>query len=221
MSILIRTGSGRTDLSYTDAAVKNLKVLQKTSDKTVQWITTAAGTTYQNILQKRGVKDLFYGSITIPADIPIWAQNPTSGQYVTTSSGPYMPNDVGSIAIYSPANCPSVSANHNNMFPSSKLSSIKYQIQDMQVSGVGLSAGTGNSLGFRWFNNKGDYKTDWFRLIKKLFIIDNSTGEEYVALTNLGSREYEIYYFDYTNIFSNIKINNSHTYTVGIRSTVS
>ena len=40
MSILIRTGSGKTDLSYTENAVKNLKVLQKTGTKSVQWITT-------------------------------------------------------------------------------------------------------------------------------------------------------------------------------------
>lgn len=79
MSILIRTGSGKTDLSYTENAVKNLKVLQKTGTKSVQWITTQAGTTYNNILQKRGVKDLFYGDITIPSDIPAWVAEPESG----------------------------------------------------------------------------------------------------------------------------------------------
>lgn len=82
MSILIRTGSGKTDLSYTDNAVKNLKVLQKTGTKSVHWITTQAGTTYNNILQKRGVKDLFYGNITIPSDEPAWYGNPYSGQLV-------------------------------------------------------------------------------------------------------------------------------------------
>lgn len=82
MSILIRTGSGKTDLSYTENAVKNLKVLQKTGTKSVQWITTQAGTTYNNILQKRGVKDLFYGNITIPSDIPAWVANPESGSPV-------------------------------------------------------------------------------------------------------------------------------------------
>lgn len=79
MSILIRTGSGKTDLSYTDNAVKDLKVLQKTGTKSVQWITTQAGTTYNNILQKRGVRDLFYGDITIPSDLPQWQANPYSG----------------------------------------------------------------------------------------------------------------------------------------------
>ena len=207
MSILVRTGNGITDLTYVDSATKGLKVLQKTGEKTVQW--------------KRGTKDLFYGSITIPADIPSWAQNPKSGSYVTTSSGPYEASNVGSIALYSPANYPSVSANHNNMFSSTKLSSIKYQLNDMQISGAGLTAGSGNALGMRWFNNRGDYKTDWFKLIKKIFIIDNNTGEEYVALTNFGSYQYEVYYFDYTNIFSNLKINTAHTYTVGIRSTTS
>lgn len=78
MSILIRTGSGKTDLSYTDNAVKNLKVLQKTGTKSVHWITTQAGTTYNNILQKRGVKDLFYGSITIPSDVT-YIYNNTQG----------------------------------------------------------------------------------------------------------------------------------------------
>lgn len=78
MSILIRTGSGKTDLSYTENAVKNLKVLQKTGAKSVQWITTQAGTTYNNILQKRGVKDLFYGDITIPSDVK-YIYNNTQG----------------------------------------------------------------------------------------------------------------------------------------------
>lgn len=78
MSILIRTGSGKTDLSYTDNAVKDLKVLQKTGTKSVQWITTQAGTT-DNILQKRGVRDLFYGDITIPSDLPQWQDIPYSG----------------------------------------------------------------------------------------------------------------------------------------------
>ena len=84
MSILIRTGSGKTDLSYTENAVKNLKVLQKTGTKSVQWITTQAGTTYNNILQKRGVKDLFYGDISIPSDIPAWYGDPYSGSPVTS-----------------------------------------------------------------------------------------------------------------------------------------
>ena len=84
MSILIRTGSSKTDLSYTENAVKNLKVLQKTGTKSVQWITTQAGTTYNNILQKRGVKDLFYGDISIPSDIPAWVANPESGVRVTS-----------------------------------------------------------------------------------------------------------------------------------------
>lgn len=78
MSILIRTGSGKTDLSYTDNAVKNLKVLQKTGTKSVHWITTQAGTTYNNILQKRGVKNLFYGNITIPSDVT-YIYNNTQG----------------------------------------------------------------------------------------------------------------------------------------------
>lgn len=78
MSILIRTGSGKTDLSYTENAVKNLKVLQKTGTKSVQWITTQAGTTYNNILQKRGVKDLYYGDITIPSDVT-YIYNNTQG----------------------------------------------------------------------------------------------------------------------------------------------
>ena len=82
MSILIRTGSGKTDLSYTENAVKNLKVLQKTGTKSVQWITTQAGTTYNNILQKRGVKDLFYGDISVPSDIPAWVADPESGSPV-------------------------------------------------------------------------------------------------------------------------------------------
>lgn len=83
MSILIRTGSGKTDLAYTDKAVKDLKVLQKTGARSVQWITTKAGTTYNNILQKRGVKDLYYGGITIPSDEPAWYGNPESGQKVS------------------------------------------------------------------------------------------------------------------------------------------
>lgn len=91
MSILIRTGSGKTDLSYTDNAVKNLKVLQKTGTKSVHWITTQAGTTYNNILQKRGVKDLFYGNITIPSDIPEWCGNPYSGSKPIWQAGAVYP----------------------------------------------------------------------------------------------------------------------------------
>lgn len=86
MSILIRTGSGRTDLSYTDAAVENLKVLQKTGTKSVQWITTQAGTTYNNILQKRGIKDLYYGSISVIDKATQWYKDPMSGAKVSYNS---------------------------------------------------------------------------------------------------------------------------------------
>ena len=91
MSILIRTGSGKTDLSYTDNAVKNLKVLQKTGTKSVQWITTQAGTTYNNILQKNGVNDLYYGNISIPSDAPAWYGNPYSGSKPVWQAGAVYP----------------------------------------------------------------------------------------------------------------------------------
>ena len=64
MSVLIRTGPGKTDLSYTDDIKADLKVLQKTGNKSVQWITIQPGQTYDNILQKNS-SGISYGSIEI------------------------------------------------------------------------------------------------------------------------------------------------------------
>lgn len=83
--ILVRTGNGKTDLKYVGSATKNLKVLQRTGNKSVRWITTAAGQSYNNILVKNGVRNLAYQSITIPSDIPSWFINEQNGTLVNYS----------------------------------------------------------------------------------------------------------------------------------------
>lgn len=83
MSILVRTGNGITDLKYVDSATEGLKVLQKTGEKTVRWITTENGKTYNNILQKRGIKDLYYGSISVIDKATQWYKDPMSGAKVS------------------------------------------------------------------------------------------------------------------------------------------
>lgn len=81
--ILVRTGNGKTDLKYVGSATKNLKVLQKTGNKSVRWITTAAGQSYNNILVKNGARNLAYQTISIPSDAPEWYGNPYSGKLVS------------------------------------------------------------------------------------------------------------------------------------------
>lgn len=185
MSILIRTGSGKTDLSYTENAVKNLNVLQKTGTKSVQWITTQAGTTY-NILQKRGVKDLFYGDITIPSDIPAWVTDPESGTLVNTSYTKIC------------ATLTSVA----DRFSQNNIYGAKYQIVDWKNSNNfkgsdGFKAPIASNLIESWYKGLpvvicyiklGNWATldpdiSTFPNIRKLFVIDvNNPNRKFVAL---------------------------------------
>ena len=222
MSILVRTGNGITDLTYVDSATKGLKVLQKTGEKTVQWITTAAGTTYQNILQKRGVKDLFYGSITIPADEPAWAANPKSGGNVLY--GTYISQTTlnnygrGSLDI----------TYHNTTIHSSSsffgmTAGSKQPMTDINTS-LG-TVGASNGIIMNWEVNADHFQTNPFASsVKKIFLVNTSdASKKLVAILTFNRVEQKSggngYYIYYTvrNIFNSIT-DKSGTYTLGIRS---
>lgn len=230
MSILIRTGSGKTDLSYTDNAVKNLKVLQKTGTKSVHWITTQAGTTYNNILQKRGVKDLFYGNITIPSDEPAWYGNPYSGSKVSwvfqtlpETSDASVP---GSWTNYITGNTVNFSNNNwdygqgNNIFKKSPTSVSQFNI---------------------YFRRDGAWQASVSSVpdmtISKLFVVDvsNPNRKAVYLLSPSGKwgvlngkysesldKFYSTYHRNYTIRNSYVTIDNfydGHTYRIGVRAT--
>lgn len=222
MSILVRTGNGITDLTYVDSATKGLKVLQKTGEKTVQWITTAAGTTYQNILQKRSVKDLFYGSITIPADVPSWAANPMSGGNVLY--GTYISQTTlnnygrGSLGI----------TYHNTTINSSSSFFGMTAGSNKPMTDINTSLGTtvaSDGIIMNWEVNADQYKTNPFASsVKKIFLVNTSdASKKLVALVTYNRTESKSggngYYIYYTvrDIFNSIT-DKSGTYTLGIRS---
>lgn len=222
MSILVRTGNGITDLKYVDSATKGLKVLQKTGDKTVQWITTEAGTTYQNILQKRGVKDLFYGSITIPADEPAWAANPQSGGNVLYAA--YMnPNYInnygrGSLGIdFHNTTIASSSAFFGMTGGSNKpLTDINTTLTSTRAT---------NGVRMNWTVNSDYFKTNPFvSSVKKIFLVNTSDASKKLVLLltyrsidiKSGGDGYWIYY-TVRDIFNSIT-DKSGTYILGIRS---
>lgn len=222
MSILVRTGNGITDLKYVDSATKGLKVLQKTGEKTVQWITTAAGTTYQNILQKRGVKDLFYGSITIPADEPTWAANPQSGGNVLYNK--YISQTTldnygrGSLGI----------TFHNTTINSSSSFFGMTAGSNQPMTDIDTSLGTiaaSNGIIMNWEVNADHFMTNPFASsVKKIFLVNKSdASKKLVALLTFNRAEPKSggngYYIYYTvrDIFNSIT-NKSGTYTLGIRS---
>lgn len=222
MSILVRTGNGITDLKYVDSATKGLKVLQKTGEKTVQWITTSAGTTYQNILQKRGVKDLFYGSITIPADEPAWAANPKSGGTVIYAA--YMnPNYInnygrGSLGIDFHNTTIKTSSAFFGMTGGSNM-----PLTDLNTTLTSSTVTSGVIM--NWTVNSDYFKTHPFvSSIKKIFLVNTSDASKKLVLlltyqrteTKSGGNGYWIY-FTVRNIFNSIT-NKSGTYTLGIRS---
>lgn len=222
MSILVRTGNGITDLTYVDSATKGLKVLQKTGEKTVQWITTAAGTTYQNILQKRGVKDLFYGSITIPADEPTWAANPMSGGSVLY--GTYISqttlNNYGRGGLY-------ITFHNTKIHTSSSFFGMTAG-SNQPMTDINTSLGetnASNSIIMNWEVNADQFKTHPFvSSVKKIFLVNTSdASKKLVALLTFHSADPKSggngYYIYYTvrDIFNSIT-DKSGTYTLGIRS---
>ena len=221
MSILIRTGLGRTDLSYTDAAVKNLKVLQKTGNKSVKWITTAAGTTYQNILQKRGTKDLFYGSITIPADVPSWAVDPKSGGIVKYPGylNPSLINDYGTGSIR-------ISVYQSGIVSTSPFFGIVGGSNPPLTDIIGTVGNTDTASGIAidWEVDSAYFYCAFPPDIKKIFMVSNSEPtKKLVALVTHSRTEEKSgdkgYYFYYTvrNVFNSIGTP-SGQYTIGIRS---
>lgn len=222
MSILVRTGNGIADLKYVDSATKGLKVLQKTGNKTVQWITTAAGTTYQNILQKRGVKDLFYGSITIPADVPAWAANPQSGgnvlynKYISqTTLNNYGRGSLGidyhNTTIASSSSFFEMSAGTNK------------PLTDINTTLTSTSASSGVLM--NWTVNSDQFKASAFATsVKKIFLVNTAdASKKLVLLLSGGNVEVKSggdgYWIGYTvrDIFNSIT-DKSGTYTLGIRS---
>lgn len=222
MSILVRTGNGITGLKYVDSATKGLKVLQKTGEKTVQWIITAAGTTYQNILQKRGTKDLFYGSITIPADEPAWAANPKSGGNVLY--GTYITQTTlnnygrGSLDI----------TYHNTTIRSSSSFFGMTAGSNRPMTDINTSlraVGASNGIVMNWEVNADHFQTNPFASsVKKIFLVNTSdASKKLVALLTFNRVEQKSggngYYIYYTvrNIFNSIT-DKSGTYTLGIRS---
>lgn len=222
MSILVRTGNGITDLTYVDSATKGLKVLQKTGEKTVQWITTAAGTTYQNILQKRGVKDLFYGSITIPADVPAWVANPMSGGnvlYETYISQTTLNNyGRGSLGItFHNATINSVSSFFGMTAGSNQ------PMTDINAS-IGTTAAI-DGVVMNWEVNVDQFKTNPFvSSVKKIFLVNTSdASKKLVALLTFNRAELKSggdgYWITYSvRDFFNSITDKSGTYTLGIRS---
>lgn len=222
MSILVRTGNGITDLTYVDSATKGLKVLQKTGEKTVQWITTVAGTTYQNILQKRGVKDLFYGSITIPADVPAWAANPKSGgnvlygTYITQTTL----NNYGSGSL-------DITFHDTKIHTSSSFFGMTAgSNQPMTDINTSISKITqSNGITMNWEVNADQFKTHPFvSSVKKIFLVNISNdSKKLVALLTFnrvepksGGNGYYIYY-TVRDIFNTITTA-AGTYALGIRS---
>lgn len=222
MSILVRTGNGITDLTYVDSATKGLKVLQKTGDKTVQWITTAAGTTYQNILQKRGVKDLFYVDITIPADVPAWAANPQSGgnvlynKYISqTTLNNYGRGSLGidyhNTTIASSSSFFGMSAGTNK-----PLTDIYTTLTSTQAT---------NGVRMNWTVNAEQFKASAFATsVKKIFLVNTTDASKKLVILltynsidiKSGGNGYWIYY-TVRDIFNSIT-DKSGTYILGIRS---
>lgn len=221
MSILVRTGNGITDLTYVDSATKGLKVLQKTGEKTVQWITTAAGTTYQNILQKRGVKDLFYGSITIPADVPSWAANPKSGGNVIYPGyfSPSLIENYGSGSI-------SISVYQSGIVSTSPFFIMEgtKDVPLKDITGDVHNTATAAGITINWTVNNDYFRCDFPPAIKKIFIVNNSEPtKKLVALVTHYNTEKrgggDGYYIYYTvrDVFNSIGTP-SGNYTIGIRS---
>lgn len=221
MSILVRTGNGITDLKYVDRATKGLKVLQKTGDKTVQWITTAAGKTYNNILQKRGTKDLFYGSITIPADEPAWAANPKSGGNVIYPG--YLAqstiNNQGAGSMIISVYQGGISSN-SPFFGITGGSDSPLKDTSGTLNKIGASSG----ITINWSVNSDYFRGDFPPSIKKIFMVSVSNPtKKLVALVTHSNTEKKGggngYYLYYTvrNIFNSIDTI-SGKYTIGIRS---
>lgn len=210
MSILVRTGNGITDLKYVDSATKGLKVLQKTGNKTVQWITTAAGTTYQNILQKRGVKDLFYGSITIPADEPTWAANYSSGSKLKFSGNASYKGVIGTAGI------------HNSGFglPKEGFFNVDSSGYLNDYSARVVVSNTTSDIYLDWTTNNDYVNYTFWNKVKKIFFVKNSTEKIVVLVTGVSA---EIksggdgYYITLKvrNIFNTMK--SAGNVTVGIR----
>lgn len=210
MSILVRTGNGITDLTYVDSATKGLKVLQKTGEKTVQWITTAAGTTYQNILQKRGVKDLFYGSITIPADEPTWAANYSSGTKLKFFGSVDYKGVFGTDGI------------GNSRFSLAKEGFFNVDKNGYlnDFNGRVIASGTASGITIDWITNRDYVKYSFWEKTKKIFFVKNST-EKIVALVTYSSVDIKsggdgyFIYLNVRNIFNSMK--SAGNVTVGIR----
>lgn len=210
MSILVRTGNGITDLTYVDSATKGLKVLQKTGEKTVQWITTAAGTTYHNILQKRGVKDLFYGNITIPADEPTWAANYSSGSKLKFFGSVDYKGTFGTDGI------------HNSGFSLAKQGFFNVDSQGYlnDFTGTVKVSGTTSGIAINWTTNNDYVRYSFWEKTKKIFFVKNST-EKIVALVTYSSVDIKtggdgyFIYLNVRNIFNSMK--SAGNVTVGIR----
>lgn len=210
MSILVRTGNGITDLTYVDSATKGLKVLQKTGEKTIQWITTAAGTTYQNILQKRGTKDLFYGSITIPADEPSWAANYSSGTKLKFFGTVAYKGIFGTDGI------------DNSRFSLAKEGFFNVDSQGYlnDFTGRVVVSDTTSGIAINWTTNNDYVRYSFWENTKKIFFVKNST-EKIVALVTYSSVDIKSggdgYYIflRVRNIFNSMK--SAGNVTVGIR----
>ena len=222
MSILVRTGNGITDLKYVDSATKGLKVLQKTGDKTVQWITTAAGKTYNNILQKRGTKDLFYGSITIPSDEPAWAANPKSGGNVLYA-------DYISQTTLNNYGRGSLSIDYHNTTIASSSSFFEMKAgTNMPLTDINTSLKSTKALSgvvMNWTVNADKFKASAFATsVKKIFLVNTAdASKKLVLLLSYSNVEAKSggdgYWIRYTvrNIFNSIT-DKTGTYTLGIRS---
>lgn len=184
--ILVRTGNGKTDLMYVSSAAKNLKVLQKTGTKSVQWITTAAGQSYNNILVKNGTRNLAYQSISIPSDIPSWFVNEQSGTLVN----------------YSQSNTMVVIRSYKGLFSQNAQYGTAYGIlqgneSNNFVGSSGFAAAIADNLISSWFKNVpvvitfirlGAWATTapaltFFPNIRKMYIRDvNNPSRKFVAL---------------------------------------